>query len=117
MGVPTRSAIARLPTAARAPFAARLSTGPGLLAVPGALILIVSSAACGGESLSGPGGPAAAPPQAAAPAVGNLQVTVATNGEDADPDGYTLILSRAENHAEARTISADGTATFASCET
>ncbi len=113
MGVPTRRAIARLLTAARAPSAAGMSTGIGPRALPAALILILSLAACGGESLSGPGGPATTPPPAAERAVGDLQVTVATNGEDADPDGYTLILSRAENHAEARTISADGTATFA----
>ena len=75
------------------------------------LVLLIGSAACGGGS-SGPTDPGNNnnnnPPQNNSPA--SLQVSVLTDGNGTDADGYTLTL----NGASPTTVSANGSTTFSS---
>ncbi len=74
-----------------------------------ALAAVLGGCSGGSDAPSGPVAPPPPPPPPP-PAVGDLSVTVATTGQDTDPDGYTLTL----DGSETRTVGANSTTTFTS---
>ncbi len=78
----------------------------------GTIALAAALVGCGSGS-DAPSGPVTPPPPPPPPAVGDLSVTVATTGEDPDPDGYTVIL----DGSQTRTMAASATTTFVGVST